>query len=151
MLPLPRSRALIRRALPLVLLCALGSAASGQEILKDVDDPEEEEHPVSRFHIPYALAAGHRKAFNEFAGSHGDGKITVTDGVLIIQHAAGNLDAVFDCAAANDANGDNTSDIADGVFLLNYVFKRDSPVPPPPFRMCETQAGADCNVSNCAG
>ncbi len=35
-----------------------------------------ERSPNVRFHIPYALAASHRKSFGEFAGSHGDGKIT---------------------------------------------------------------------------
>jgi len=35
-----------------------------------------EKSPNVRFHIPYRLAAGHQKAFNRFAGSRGQGKIT---------------------------------------------------------------------------
>jgi len=35
-----------------------------------------EKSPNVRFHIPYELAAGHQKAFNRFAGSRGQGKIT---------------------------------------------------------------------------
>ena len=81
--------------------------------------------------------------------ANGDAKITVTDGVLILQNAAGNLAPTFDCDAARDANGDGTADIADGVFLLNYIFKKTSPAPPAPFVACATLAGANCVVSNC--
>ena len=35
-----------------------------------------EETPNVRFHIPYGLTQGHRKAFKTFSKSHGEGKIT---------------------------------------------------------------------------
>ncbi len=79
----------------------------------------------------------------------GDGKIAVTDAVLIIQNAVGNVPRRFDCTAALDANGDLRSDLSDGVFLLNYIFMRNSPIPPDPFRTCQIGPG-DCAVSNCA-
>jgi len=82
--------------------------------------------------------------------ANGNGKIAVTDGVLIIQNAVGNrLPTTVDCNAALDANGDGANDLSDGVFILNYIFKKTSPVPPAPFRACEMLAGADCAVSTC--
>ena len=81
----------------------------------------------------------------------GDDKITVTDGILIIQNVATNLPPKFpNCPAIIDANGDGTNDLSDGIFILNYIFKKDSPVLPAPFRTCEAGPG-ECNESNCAG
>ena len=35
-----------------------------------------EKSPNVRFHIPFGMTLGERKSFNDFAGTHGDGKIT---------------------------------------------------------------------------
>ncbi len=97
-----------------------------------------------------AVTLGGGVRFNR-GDANGDDRINVTDGVLVIQNIAGGLPSSFpNCPAILDVNGDGTNDLSDGVYLLGYIFTKDSPLPPAPFRTCESGAG-ECAESNCAG
>ncbi len=79
----------------------------------------------------------------------GNGKINVTDGVLIVQGLVGNLPKRFPgCDDILDANGDGSADLSDAVFLLEYIFISTAAEPPAPFRTCEA-GPATCQESNC--
>ena len=68
----------------------------------------------------------------------GNGRINVADAVLIIQVVVGNLNAVYNCPDALDANDDGSANIADAVPVLRWVFQRGAALPAP-FLSC----GAD--------
>ena len=61
----------------------------------------------------------------------GNGRINVADAVLIIQIVVGNLNAVYNCPDALDANDDGSANIADAVPVLRWVFQRGAALPAP--------------------
>ena len=61
----------------------------------------------------------------------GNGRINVADAVLIIQVVVGNLNAVYNCPDALDANDDGSANIADAVPVLRWVFQRGAALPAP--------------------
>jgi hypothetical protein len=65
----------------------------------------------------------------------GNGRRNVTDAVLIIQNALGNLPERFDCDDARDSNDDGMANITDAIPLLNYLFREGPPLPEP-FLVC---------------
>ena len=79
-----------------------------------------------------------------------DGKNNITDAVIIIKEVFGKTHPGVDCRAAYDTNNDNTVAIDDGIFLLNWIFRRGDR-PADPFQGC----GIDeddrllCASSNC--
>jgi hypothetical protein len=91
------------------------------------------------------LSAFHR------GDADGDGKFNVADAILLFQIRAGGLPARFDCEDLLDANDDGTADLADGIYLLNYLFLA-GPELPAPFHACAGDRTADdlaCAVANC--
>jgi hypothetical protein len=72
----------------------------------------------------------------------GNGKLNVSDAVLIIQIAVGNLTKRFDCMDILDANDDGTVNITDAIPVLSYVFQK-GPALPSPFKTCGNDTAAD--------
>jgi len=83
---------------------------------------------------------------------NGDGKINVSDGVIVAQNIFANRLIVFDCKDMLDVNDDGALNTADPVFLLTYVFLK-GPQPAAPFRACAVDPTATdplgCNQANC--
>lgn len=82
---------------------------------------------------------------------NGDGKINVTDGVILAQNIFANRLVVFDCKDMLDANDDGQTNTADPVFLLSYVFLK-GPQPAAPFKACAADPTNDtlqCAQPNC--
>ncbi len=83
---------------------------------------------------------------------NGDGKINVTDGVVVAQNIFANKFVFFDCKDMLDTNDDGTLNTADPVFLLTHIFLR-GPAPAAPFRACgadgTTGDALQCAVPNC--
>lgn len=74
-----------------------------------------------------------------------DGAVNITDAVTVLLASAGQT-SVPPCGAACDVDGDGTLNVADGVFLLNYLFL-DGPTPPAPFPGCGAAASPlPCNT-----
>ncbi len=77
---------------------------------------------------------------------NGDGKINVTDGVVVAQNIFATKFVFFDCKDMLDTNDDGTLNTADPVFLLTHIFLR-GPAPAAPFRAC----GADGTPADALG
>jgi hypothetical protein len=84
--------------------------------------------------------------------ANGDGKINVTDGVVIAQNIFATKLVLFDCKDMLDVNDDGALNTADPVFLLTYVFLH-GPAPAAPFKSCATDPTStdslDCKQANC--
>src|SRR5262245_9833633 len=83
--------------------------------------------------------------------ANGDGRINVTDGVLVAQNIFANQFVVFDCKDMLDANDDGLLNTADPVFLLSYIFLK-GPRPQQPFLACGIDPTPDtltCAQPNC--
>jgi hypothetical protein len=96
------------------------------------------------------LKFGHRDGFTR-ADANGDGRINVTDGVLVAQNIFAGQYVFFDCKEMLDVNDDGALNVADPVFLVTYIFLH-GPAPAAPFRSCGTDATADaltCSQPNC--
>lgn len=61
----------------------------------------------------------------------GDTEVGISDVVRLLHNLSGRSEALTD-PASHDANSDNVADIADAVYLANYLFK-DGPPPAGPF------------------
>lgn len=72
----------------------------------------------------------------------GNSKINVSDAVLIIQIAVGNLPKRFDCMSILDANDDGVVNITDAIPVLQYVFQKGAPLPAP-FKACAVDSTPD--------
>jgi hypothetical protein len=90
------------------------------------------------------------KKFSRGDGN-GDGKINVTDGVIVAQNIFAQKLVVFDCKEMLDANDDGALNTADPVLLLNYIFLQGA-APAAPFKACAVDPTADalgCAQANC--
>ena len=82
---------------------------------------------------------------------NGDGRITVTDGVIVAQNIFANRIVLFDCKDMLDINDDGALNTADPVYLLTYLFLQ-GPTPPAPFKACgrdPTNDALSCAQANC--
>jgi len=82
--------------------------------------------------------------------ANGDGKINVTDGVIIAQNIFASKLVFFDCKDMLDANDDGQLNTVDPVFLLQYIFLKGA-TPAAPFKTCgvdPTNDTLDCKVAN---
>jgi hypothetical protein len=81
----------------------------------------------------------------------GNGRLNVTDAVLIIQNILMNLNRRFNCDDMLDADDNGLLQIVDGVALLNYLFVRGMPLPPPFFACGQdpTPDALGCAQANC--
>jgi hypothetical protein len=80
-----------------------------------------------------------------------DGRLSVVDAVLGLHARVGGRPPPIDCTDALDVNDDGAWDLADAIYLLNYLFLR-GPALPAPFRACAadpTADGLNCAASNC--
>jgi hypothetical protein len=81
----------------------------------------------------------------------GNGRINITDAVLIIQIAIGNLNERYDCDDARDANDDGRVNIMDALPVLAWIFQR-GPRLPAPFLACGLDPtdgdGVSCTVAH---
>jgi hypothetical protein len=83
----------------------------------------------------------------------GNGRINVSDAVLIIQGILGNLPKRFRCDDLFDGDDNGRLAVIDALPLLKWVFEVGPPVPAP-FLVCAGDPTADeltCQESNCAG
>jgi hypothetical protein len=85
--------------------------------------------------------------------ANGDDKVNVTDAVLIVRKVFGIGTQNFDCNELYDTDNSGVVGIEDGIFLLNWIFRR-GPRPAAPFLTCGQEAAGDttkvgCNQSNC--
>jgi hypothetical protein len=77
--------------------------------------------------------------------------VNITDAILLVQAAVGNLEPRFRCDDLRDTTDDGRLDLTDGVALLRHIFQRGPP-PPAPFGACEddpTPEALSCEQSNC--
>ena len=81
--------------------------------------------------------------------SNFDGDLNLTDAIVVLQFLF--LGLGIDCPAVfpfiGDVDGSNRVDIADPIYLLNYLFRGGAP-PAEPLGVCETVPGVD--VATCA-
>lgn len=85
----------------------------------------------------------------------GNGRIQISDAILIIGAVAGGLEPRFDCPRIRDADDNGVLNLTDGLPVLGYVFHLDGGPPlPAPFLSCGKDTTPDeltCNESNCTG
>jgi hypothetical protein len=97
------------------------------------------------------LRGGGDRGFSRGDGN-GDGKISVTDGVIVAQNIFAGKLVIFDCQDMLDVNDDGTLNTADPVVLLTYLFL-NGPQPPAPFKTCTlgdpTADALSCSQPNC--
>jgi hypothetical protein len=72
----------------------------------------------------------------------GNGKVNISDVVLIIQIIVGNLQERYNCDDALDANDDGELSIADALPVLSWLFSRGQRLPEP-FLQCDTDDTQD--------
>jgi hypothetical protein len=81
-----------------------------------------------------------------------NGRVNVSDGVLILMSVFGALPRRFNCQDIFDADDDGALFLTDGIFLLNWKFN-SGPALPAPFFSCgidpTDDALAECAQSNC--
>ncbi len=80
------------------------------------------------------LSGGGDRGFSRGDGN-GDGRITVTDGVIVAQNIFAGKLVIFDCKDMLDVNDDGQLNTADPVLLLTYIFLQGA-APPAPFKTC---------------
>jgi len=83
--------------------------------------------------------------------ANGDGKINVTDGVIMAQNIFQKKLVFFDCAEMLDANDDGQLNTADPTYLLTYIFLKGA-LPAAPFKTCGEDPTTDtlgCVAPNC--
>jgi hypothetical protein len=83
--------------------------------------------------------------------ANGNGRITLTDGILLIDNILFRTHVLFACDSMLDANDDGRLNLADPVFLLGCIFL-GGPAPSPPFPGCGADATPDtltCAQPNC--
>jgi hypothetical protein len=83
--------------------------------------------------------------------ANGDGRINVTDGVIMAQNIFANKLVAFDCKDMLDANDDGALNTADPMYLLTYIFSQ-GPAPAAPFKACAadpTNDALQCAQANC--
>ena len=79
-----------------------------------------------------------------------DGRYNLVDAVTLLRYLTG-APGTPPCLAALDVDANGSTNITDAVFLLNFVFLRNSPAPPPPGPgECAPAPDDSCQVSNCA-
>ena len=99
--------------------------------------------PVNEI-LKVSLGTGDGAKFSR-GDADGNGKINISDAVLIIQNIVGNLPKRFQCDDILDANDDGALNVTDAIPVLNYIFQRN-PLGPPlaaPFKTCATDPTAD--------
>jgi dockerin type I repeat protein len=64
-----------------------------------------------------------------------DGKINITDAIILLQLAFGGLPDRHSCDEARDVNDDGSLDVTDAIVLIDWLF-RSGPVLPEPFLEC---------------
>ncbi|MCZ6792659.1 MAG: hypothetical protein O7J95_03490 [Planctomycetota bacterium] len=81
----------------------------------------------------------------------GNGRINVSDAVVIIQVAAMNIEKVYDCDDALDADNDEVITVVDALPVLAHIFQRGGPLMDP-FGMCgdDTPGNAPEDLLGCA-
>jgi hypothetical protein len=81
---------------------------------------------------------------------NGDGRYNLLDGVTLLRYLAGATEAPA-CLAVLDVDANESTNITDAVFLLNFVFLGNSPAPPAPGpSQCAPAPDGSCEVSNCS-
>ena len=82
---------------------------------------------------------------------NGDGRYNLVDGVTLLRYLTGGAEAP-PCLAALDVDASNSIEITDAIFLLDFVFRTQSPAPPfPGPRECGPSPEGTCAASNCSG
>jgi hypothetical protein len=80
----------------------------------------------------------------------GDGKLSVTDAVLVLRVVLQDTPRRFDCEDALDANDDGTVDLSDAIPILAWMFRGGARLPAP-FLTCgedETPDALECVEPN---
>lgn len=83
--------------------------------------------------------------------ANGNGKVNLTDAILLANNIFAGRHVFFDCDDMLDANDDGNLDASDPVTIINW-FYLDGPVIPEPFDVCgldTTPDGLACVHSNC--
>ena len=80
--------------------------------------------------------------------ANADGAFNIADPILTLGFLF-NMDPIL-CELALDANDDEGSDISDAIYLLDHLFRAQSPPPPAPFPGCGLNESPD-GVLTCGG
>ncbi|HAK96713.1 MAG TPA: hypothetical protein DCM87_17400 [Planctomycetes bacterium] len=78
---------------------------------------------------------------------NGDGRITISDAVMLLRYLFSGQFLPYDCPEAVDCNDDKSINVGDAIYLLGYQFS-SGPQPPAPFPECGT-VPADANFLGC--
>lgn len=131
----------------------LGSALELQAPAPDLDNDRAENWRASvDGGTPGSLTTRRPPAGTSFRRGdvNGDGRYNLVDGVELLRYLTGALETPA-CLAALDVDADGGTDITDAIFLLNFVFMRNSPPPASPGPgECGAATAGTCEVSNCS-
>lgn len=108
-----------------------------------------------RAHEILKVRVGRRSVDFRRGDVDGSGRISVADGIALLQILFSRAAPKFDCDDLLDLNDDGGVSVPDGIWVLQYVFLRGR-APPGPYPLCGAdktpeRAPIHCAESNCGG